>query len=1525
MKKFRNISLTVILCVFLACVLVSQATLPAFAQEEHVYISEIQISTGKTASEAKQWLIDNGYTVLDEDLNAGTGKDYAYIGYKTTTNRDLAICDISMMSMRGGYKTLNYGALIQQVKDSSLDVIEGVLAVLGDFRTNYEAGSPNARIAKETLDLLLYDTGSDQTLGDYLLSPDRTLDDVTNLLFMCNSLVASLIYNQLALGVSDYTEDGTTWLDRASEAEPFPEELSAYELDLLDELYYKKAAKLEKAIDDYVRDLDAAYARLDRDDDGNVDEAVREEIRATKAQADEYLEQLASGVEIDPTVNSDALLIAVYDYLDEYDLGDYTIAELFDEVYYTDDLRLLYPLVASCLTEGQIAAMQLCGVVNMTIGTVNTEENYEVAHAELVIQGEELIASNNGVKPSAFIGVNKDVYQTEVGLTTEAERAAASSGNYAQLTEEDPLRADLKTALMACGMVALASIGVSIIALSLSVGGVIAGFGVFAMITAVATSAMASIGSFAAAVGLLGPMALGVVAAIAVIVILVVMLVDWIKDAYNDKHPEYTIIPETMFDYDVMTSQYIRYTAVKERGGDPGDLNCFQGREWNALYVSYDPTAGSPITANSMGEFFRVKRGNSEVANTYVALSSFGENTPANLNLNTYKDKVGGLYLFYTTEDSLAGITSEEQSGRYLSSLVIVQAKTPEEASLAIKKMSGYEVLEFNLTPNQYQKYTYIGYRTTTNPANAITDIRVQIGTPQQGENSSDMTGANITYGNGGAAYACAGCVSYEYATGTKEAIMLYYTKQSTCGDPIMADFYTTRSFTDVPEGYEPVNYFSGGPAFNFASRNGVAVGDTSANSHSYVYFRYEVPYSDDAYYDEKEHEGKTYYGDKQYLGGLVVLEMFKDDQNKVSLERMAADLGWKIINVDLKNVDSSYQNYGGVRLAYTTTNNPKRAIYDIRTYLYEPHAETVLNNITFNGAGYVVLNGYEKKIGEYAPKVDLNLMIDQDSTDNHNRFPVGSKKGKFETVLYSGFGDNQGYQTVTIAPRAMGIYVCGPMIDTESNMTEPINMHEFYVGSKGGAPAGLSAVVDFTDHYGQNPADISAARGVYIYYKETYPVKKKYIKSIEVVYSDAENFAHDAAKISLLAGNGDEILDYNLASVSGSIMFEHVMSGWGYFENYQDKAAFIRVTRTDKKAEAIRDIRIYEVGASDPEPAKKIKIDGYEYTRVSNKVEGTKIAYLTTFSGTSVKRVETTPYIFYVYTGGNGVYMTDIVIDNRPIANGYFAYTALNQNSKTNAKNPWWLHMKSSDFADMIYMSKVGVFTGSRVDDEGARRVYCDQFYDSFNTLECNILNAGYHFTLAANFNDRSADVDPVLVAFSMTKNPKDAITNVITSEQLASTINVNGIQYTLGTGVSFNADLPIGNNIYLYYTKDKSAGAPVLFMDRISQIMTDKFDYVQRAEGGISNVNLNAAVKEPDCDGDYTWGAEYLFLIREGSTENVNLYKKNNWGYTASVFSEDPKLVAVVVIAAVAVVTATGAVIIKNGKKKKRKTEDN
>ena len=64
--------------------------------ETPTYISKIAVAYGAEASTPKGILKDNGFTIIDKDLNAGCGGNthYIYMGYKTTTNPANAITGI---------------------------------------------------------------------------------------------------------------------------------------------------------------------------------------------------------------------------------------------------------------------------------------------------------------------------------------------------------------------------------------------------------------------------------------------------------------------------------------------------------------------------------------------------------------------------------------------------------------------------------------------------------------------------------------------------------------------------------------------------------------------------------------------------------------------------------------------------------------------------------------------------------------------------------------------------------------------------------------------------------------------------------------------------------------------------------------------------------------------------------------------------------------------------------------------------------------------------------------------------------------------------------------------------------------------------------------------------------------------------------------------------------------------------------------------------------------------------------------
>ena len=125
----------------------------ASAAEDTQYISEVYLSYGKDDASAKKWLEDNGYTVVDQNLNEnaegggavlsflkiGSEKRSVYLGYQTTTNSDEAITDMRVMNMNGEYSYEAYEKLLEDKKLEINAFIDNVKTALKEYRENYKA------------------------------------------------------------------------------------------------------------------------------------------------------------------------------------------------------------------------------------------------------------------------------------------------------------------------------------------------------------------------------------------------------------------------------------------------------------------------------------------------------------------------------------------------------------------------------------------------------------------------------------------------------------------------------------------------------------------------------------------------------------------------------------------------------------------------------------------------------------------------------------------------------------------------------------------------------------------------------------------------------------------------------------------------------------------------------------------------------------------------------------------------------------------------------------------------------------------------------------------------------------------------------------------------------------------------------------------------------------------------------------------------------------------------------------------
>lgn len=219
------------------------------------YVSDVVLSTADKEEDAKKWLRQNGYQVVDEDLNDGTGENYVYLGFKTTNNADEAITDLRIMNENGGFTTESYRSILEKNYKEVYVLAEEMKTACAEFRTNYRNGSPNAVLAKEILDLMTADDDG-TPLGDWMLDPARQNNDYFEMMIMCNTSILGLVYQELAMGVSDYGENGT-WMDR----------LSQLDLDVfndpdgqktLDSAYHDVASKLADRVTEFAQAYDKA-------------------------------------------------------------------------------------------------------------------------------------------------------------------------------------------------------------------------------------------------------------------------------------------------------------------------------------------------------------------------------------------------------------------------------------------------------------------------------------------------------------------------------------------------------------------------------------------------------------------------------------------------------------------------------------------------------------------------------------------------------------------------------------------------------------------------------------------------------------------------------------------------------------------------------------------------------------------------------------------------------------------------------------------------------------------------------------------------------------------------------------------------------------------------------------------------------------------------------------------------------------------------------------------------------------------
>ena len=1440
-----------ILAVVLAVNLIGPYINNADDTERTQYVSEMKLFYGDTAAEAKSACESAGYICQEKDLNSGTEKKYVYLGYKLTYDRDEAITDVHMLEMNNGYEMQDYSTVAETAADNASVTVSEFLTSAREFKQNYSAGSPAAKAALEMLNLVYIPEENNVSLGDYIISDSCSESVLKKIFTMSTAAVITLMFSAMVAGVADYNSEKPeeNWASRVNNE--VIQRLADGETATLDTMYLKYAKEIKDQVVSFAEKYDKAYAAAQSKSAPVDTEQLAEDI---VEEGSEELEKLS---EEDITEESDyAVVLLAYDELNKYTyngetpLGEWLVSVgkgSFDD---NASYRVLYPL-AEALTVGQVATMKMNGIVQMAMYLNNTSDISSVAN-DKVKDAQNVISQYNGQdKLSVWEGADTSMYDQKIALTSEAVRARSAGYQFDKYTATDKFEEGLSDALKYIGIVSGA--------ISVAWGITVIGFSFYAGTITMATSGLMAIagqliaGSTLSAIcGVVGGafVVLNILAVVVLVLVIVIFLVyELVKWLSITDAEDYTDVPGYI--YDLKNSKYIKYSLVE--GGSDGefsmDLNGGknEGKRWNVLYYTKNEAAGDPLVANSNGEIFQVQYNNSTTPDGYEAVTTFGSVSPANMNANVRKDGASGIYMFFTrtgadapssgeTQPSEGEKTDTKTTATYISS-ILLDTQASESAAKNSLKEKGYQVIDLNLS-GVSGKYCYIGYQTTTNPDSAIRDIRV----------APESTDSAVLYG----------CGSYANCGTTPSGDSVYYTRSTDLGTPILS-LQATDKLSDAGYGFEPVNPFSGGQAYNLAKSF-----DTNGLKR-YLFFEPETKYTSGT----------------KYLGGLTIVSEQTTSQNKNTLRFSSALNMSKLSYISLTDGyviksydDSAYsadQNLD-TYVYYSETYNPYRAIYGVASYTTEPSNTSLFTSLgsTSGRGGYVQLTNYYES-GKNASRNESYIGVS---------FEGGYLPG--EGRLSSNLDEAEGYSWSSSTVRVKNLYVKGRMKDEE-----PLTSSDIQLSTKNWAPNGYTSIQDLKTpyysgsyniaYYYQN-GDKTDGSPVYMYIsKQT--TKKQYISSITVCSYDLEAFmgnsyksadddtkelykkmANDLCFNQLLASCSDEIILSNLAEKqSDSLM--------GKNSDYTTNSAYIGVTRTDKSTAAITGIIKYK--PQNGTAPSQITVNGTTYTRAGTAKLG------------KIKDSNGTYYLYYTteISSNLGIPITEIAVDDVPIIEGYSTSLTATAVDTTSGKASPAADLKDKNYVHAKYDTTAGYIQAIYIGHGETR----NQALEDLLTQGCT-----QAVTVDLNYNAKG---EYVYIGYSKympnanEKTPKYAVYDIIytVGEPHQKSITVNGVKYSCalesaqkqaGYDGSQGTSLNIGNDgeeIYVYFTRKQTAQikSPIVNICAISgdgtpEASRGNWEMIVDVNG--NKVNLNEGIISKDPDGRYVKDCRvYTAVVRE------------------------------------------------------------
>ena len=1383
-KVMKKIASYICVVLSLSIGLVGAAHIFAASQKPINYVCDVRVyqcdSGDDAPGKAKSWFESNGYIYSGIELNPGTktGKD-CYLGYKTTTNKDLAITDIRILPMDTGYQTYDYNSMMDYMLKENYGTAYTLDSAASEFIVNYNAGSPKAINAYHGLNLFyVEEKGKKIKFGDYILAGKTDVKFFAKVVLKASSGTINAVLGFLNVGIAPYNneyddekeEDVTmNWAQKIPHSsiwQMIDEGLSTDDVNDLHKQYNDDAKKLFKQLQDFVTCYENAAARYKKDKNKVLDDTGQET----------YKKAIENDEDLD-TEDNDLAYITAFDTLNSYDfnenmkLGDWLLKmgkQTSDEV----DLIQFYP-VLEAMSEAQVSISAVGGFLS---AASNLSENKNLKKFEDTLPDikNAIKDYNGGDSLELWDNADDDIENATIAYTSDCIRKQSAMNSLTAVSKRDIVKEYIDKAIEWINIgLGICFVATFVIKLVVMVVAKIAVACACAALTSFCATALAWIAAFSA---------ICFYAGLIVMAVSVAIMIGWwigtlIRGKVKDLH--HTVKPDYVFDAAELPSKEhitVKYKSVLNDEGKVGDINCSKQWRWCLLATTKDTRVGSPIRAADDGSVFKCVTGDSVHQTGYDTVKYFGEGTPADCNAYCEKNNVNGCYVHYRTEASIndeaeqakpqpepepskkdeEGDKKEEEKKEeqttsdktYIGDMIVVTGSSIEAAKSYAMKKKGFNIIDYNLTPDQ-EHYTYIAYSLTTDKTKAITDIRVA---PYAGQTNRIMYGdVEYTYANY-MGYA----MNIEDEKTAPNSDSLYYTRDEKAGTPISPEgIHFVRKHADAKPGWEPVTLFCGMPYdFDscykpFANENLQVLSGRHMNDSDgwpnvqgvFMYYEPEVKYT----------SGEKYLSGIFFLGGYDVSKTFKMlwAQTTCKIQELK-----DFMNEDPKTTiyDTNIAHSADIELftgsedlrrwmCYTYTYNPKRAIHDIAVYQGTTYSDSLSYSMSKaadgqgNSINYVACSSIEQQNVDTSNHLSSSRFIYPNNTfiDSH---ALLQSFHDYNEMLVKGYTKTLperipfGYSKSDFIPA--GLYVAGSTtgknpiklsdvvfsknehkgVSKENKIISDVSGETTLAGTK--ASGEFHSIYEMKTPYSTTPFNLTYPTwykkndtqcnpedSLYIYIRDAKKDKGKYISALSVgSYSRKQhkeansNVSDDEIKAVDAVSEPQAIVTATAGCADEIVMTNLSLDQSDAWYNRQEDGKASKTPPEDKYSAYIGVTRTNDADKAirgvllyqnnDKTAAGDINIDGVKY----------KCASTQTPIFLNNKR-------YYLYTTTNkgvmpGVPIEEIVIDSNPIKAGYA--TALVGDAKH--EEPYgepnhnsFIHMKyehaSGEFYNKLYIGK--------------------------------------------------------------------------------------------------------------------------------------------------------------------------------------------------------------------------------------------